>query len=208
MSIQKSAGEVKTGGVKMIPIDSPKFHVWAKKFGYGKIKMLTLHGGPGFTHEYFECFEDFMPQEGVEFYYYDQLGSNYSDQSTDTSLWTIPRFVEEVEQVRTALGLEKFYLYGHSWGGMLGFEYALTYGQPLKGLILSSMTASMAAYNKYAAKLRAELPQDVVAILDKYESKNDFEKPEYQHTMLEKVYSQHLCRINRGPNRGYAHFGI
>ena len=62
--------------------------------------MLTLHGGPGVTHEYFECFEDFLPQAGVEFYYYDQLGSFYSDQPDDTSLWTIDRFREEVEQVR------------------------------------------------------------------------------------------------------------
>jgi proline iminopeptidase len=200
MSIQQSKpGEVKTGGSRLIPIDNGKFHVWTKKIGHGKIKMLTLHGGPGFTHEYFECFEDFLPQEGVEFYYYDQLGSHYSDQPTDTSLWTIPRFVDEVEQVRVALGLDKFYLYGHSWGSMLGIEYALKYGQHLKGLILASMTGSIAAYNKYAAKLRAALPPDVIAILGKYERKNDFENPEYQQTMLEKVYSQHVCRINPWP---------
>src|ERR1700756_127537 len=72
MAVQKT-DEVKTGGVRMIPIDGGKFHVWTKKFGRGKIKILTLHGGPGFTHEYFECFEDFLPQEGIEFYYYDQL---------------------------------------------------------------------------------------------------------------------------------------
>ena len=65
--------EVKTGGSKMIQIDG-KYNVWTKKVGDGKIKVLLLHGGPGFTHDYFECFEDFLSKEGIEFYYYDQLG--------------------------------------------------------------------------------------------------------------------------------------
>src|SRR5437867_248332 len=82
---------IKMGGIKMITVDG-KYQVWTKKVGRGKTKLLLLHGGPGFTHEYFECFEDFLPQAGVEFYYYDQLGSAYSDQPTDSSLWTIDRF--------------------------------------------------------------------------------------------------------------------
>src|SRR5262249_52443767 len=56
------APEVRTGGVRLIPIDGGKYKVWTKRLGAGKIKVLTLHGGPGFTHEYFECFEDFLPQ--------------------------------------------------------------------------------------------------------------------------------------------------
>src|SRR5438105_4419316 len=192
-------GEVKTGGSRLIPIDGGKYKVWTKRVGHGSINLLTLHGGPGFTHEYFECFEDFLPQQGVEFYYYDQLGSHYSDQPTDTTVWNIPRFVEEVEQVRVALDLKKFYLYGQSWGGMLGIEYALKYGQHLKGLVLSNMTASMKAYEKHAAELRRALPAEVVAILDKYEKAGEYENPEYQQTMLERVYSQHLCRLNPWP---------
>src|SRR5499433_1153747 len=152
--------EVKTGGVRLIPIDGGKYKVWTKKIGRGKVKVLTLHGGPGFTHEYFECFEDFLPQRGIEFFYYDQLGSYYSDQPDDSSLWTIDRFREEVEQVRTALGLENFYLFGHSWGGMLGIEYALKYQRHLKGLVISSMTASIASYMKYIGELRRKLPAD------------------------------------------------
>src|ERR1051325_3731770 len=74
--------ELKTGGSRMITIDG-KYRVWTKRVGSGKIKVLTLHGGPGFTHEYLECFEDFLPNEGIEFYYYDQLGCGNSDQSED-----------------------------------------------------------------------------------------------------------------------------
>ena len=146
----------------MITVDG-KYKVWTKKVGAGKIKVLTLHGGPGVTHEYFECFEDFLPQAGVEFYYYDQLGSFYSDQPDDKSLWTIDRFREEVEQVRAALGLENFFLYGQSWGSMLAIEYALKYQKHLKGLVLSSMTASIASYVEYVNKLRAALPPEVLA---------------------------------------------
>src|SRR5204863_6470629 len=70
--------DVKSGGVKMITV-AGKYKVWTKKIGQGKIKVLLLHGGPGFTHDYFECFEDFLPAAGIEFYYYDQLGVGYSD---------------------------------------------------------------------------------------------------------------------------------
>ena len=96
-----TAKSIQTGGVKVIPITTPKgtFNVWTKKIGDGKIKVLLLHGGPGFTHDYFECFESFLPKEGIEFYYYDQLGVGNSDIPADTSLWNLPRYVEEVEQV-------------------------------------------------------------------------------------------------------------
>ena len=95
--------EVESAGVKMIPIQTPlgEFKVWTKRFGNNpKIKILLLHGGPAMTHEYMECFETFFQREGFEFYEYDQLGSYYSDQPQDSSLWTTERFVEEVEQVR------------------------------------------------------------------------------------------------------------
>ncbi len=191
--------EIKTAGIRLIPVDG-KYKVWTKKLGAGKIKVLTLHGGPGITHEYFECFEDFLPQAGIEFYYYDQLGSFYSDQPDDKSLWTIERFREEVEQVRRALGLENFYLYGQSWGSMLGIEYALKYQKHLKGLVLSSMTASIPSYMAYIAKLRAALPAEIQAILAKYEATGEYEAPEYQEAMFRGVYGRHVCRIDPWPD--------
>jgi proline iminopeptidase len=190
---------IKTAGIRLVPVDG-KYKVWTKKLGAGKIKVLTLHGGPGITHEYFECFEDFLPQAGIEFYYYDQLGSHYSDQPDDTSLWTVERFREEVEQVRQALGLENFYLYGQSWGSMLGIEYALKYQKHLKGLVLSSMTASIPSYMAYIAKLRAALPADIQAVLTKYEATGQYEAPEYQEAMYRGVYGRHVCRIDPWPD--------
>jgi proline iminopeptidase len=148
-------GEIKSGGVKMIPVQTTAgtFKVWTKRFGNNpKIKVLLLHGGPAMTHEYLEAFESFFPKEGFEFYEYDQLGSYYSDQPGDSSLWTLERFVEEVEQVRKALNMTKdnFYLLGNSWGGMLAMQYALKYQDNLKGLIVADMMSSCPEYGKYA----------------------------------------------------------
>jgi proline iminopeptidase len=189
----------KCAGIQMIPVAGGKYRVWTKRVGAGKIKLLTLHGGPGATHECLECFEDFLPQAGIEFYYYDQLGSAYSDQPNDPSLWTLERFREEVEEVRDALGLEDFYIWGGSCGGMIGIEYALKYQRHLKGFILSNMTASIASYVEYVKRLRSQLPTAVIAVLDKYEAKGDFENPEYQAAMFEYVYAKHLCRLDPMP---------
>ncbi len=192
---------VRTGGVQMIPIQTPAgtFKVWTKRFGNNpRIKLLLLHGGPGATHEYFECMESFLPQEGIEFIYYDQLGSAYSDQPQDTSLWDTPRFVEEVEQVRIALGLHRdnFYLLGHSWGGILAMEYALKYQQHLKGLIISNMMASAPRYDAYAEEVLAkQLDPAVLAEIRAIEARNDFENPRYMELLLPHFYNKFICRL-------------
>jgi proline iminopeptidase len=139
----------------MIPIQTPKgkFNVWTKRIGNNpKIKVLLLHGGPGATHEYFECFENFLLLEGIEFIYYDQLACGNSDNPKDVSLFNLENYVEEVEQVRKALCLDKsnFFLLGHSWGGILAMQYSLKYQDNLKGLIISNMMASCPEYGKYA----------------------------------------------------------
>src|SRR5712692_2817126 len=194
-----SASEFNTAGIRLIPVDG-KYNVWTKRVGSGRINMLTLHGGPGVTHEYFECFEDFLPQQGIEFYYYDQLGSAYSDQPDDPSLWTVERFREEVEQVRAALGLENFYLYGQSWGGLLAIEYALKYQRHLKGLIISNMAASWASYVDYINELRRKLPPHVIQVLENYEAKGEYEAPEYQEVLLKELYAKHICRLDPWPD--------
>ena len=98
------------GGARRIPVDTPSgpFSVWTKRVGNNPdLKVLLLHGGPGATHEYLEACDSFLPAAGIEYYYYDQLGSGFSDQPDDPSLWELDRFVDEVEQVRQALGLDR-----------------------------------------------------------------------------------------------------
>jgi proline iminopeptidase len=190
---------VKSGGVKMIPIHEGKYRVWTKRIGNNpKIKVLLLHGGPAATHEYFESFDSFFPQEGFEYYYYDQLGSYYSDQPTNESLWKTERFVEEVEEVRKALGLDNsnFYLLGSSWGGILAMEYALKYQQNLKGLIISNMMASAPDYGRYAEEVLAkQMDPNVLTEIRALEAKKDFENPRYMELLIPNYYEQHLCRF-------------
>lgn len=189
-----------TGGIKMIPIKTPvgNFKVWTKTVGNNPtIKVLLLHGGPGLTHECFESFEGYFPNESIEFIYYDQLGSYYSDQPNDNKLWTNERFVEEVEQVRVALGLNKdnFYLLGQSWGGILAMEYALKYQKNLKGLIISNMMASAPEYNKYAQEVLGPKmdPKILKQVLD-IEKNNDFSNPKYSELLFKYYYTEHILR--------------
>jgi proline iminopeptidase len=197
---------VRSAGVRMIPITTPagNFKVWTKRFGNNpRIKILLLHGGPAMTHEYMECFESFFPQEGFEFYEYDQLGSYYSDQPTDSSLWTTARFVEEVEQVRKAIGATKdnFYVLGNSWGGILAMEYALKYQQHLKGLIVANMMASCPEYGRYANEVLAkQFDPAVLAEIKAIEAKGDFANPRYMELLIPHFYKKHLCRLEEWPD--------
>jgi len=193
--------DVLSGGVKMIPVETPMgtFHVWTKRIGNNpRIKVLLLHGGPGMTHEYLEAFDSYFPSAGIEYYYYDQLGSAYSDQPDEPDLWDIPRFVEEVEQVRKALGLDQsnFYLFGHSWGGILAMEYALKYQQHLKGLIISDMMSSIPAYNEYAKNvLLPAMNQKALAEIRRLETAGKYEDPRYMELLMENYYRQHILRM-------------
>ena len=190
-----------SGGVRMIPITTPKgtFRVWTKRVGNNpKIKVLLLHGGPGMTHEYFEAADSYFPGAEVEYYYYDQLGSFYSDQPKDSSLVNLDRYVEEVEQVRQALKLTKdnFYLLGHSWGGILAIEYAMKYQGNLKGLIISDMMASIPAYVDYANKvLMPAMDQKVLAEIKALEAKKDWGNPRYMELLGPSHYEKHMLRM-------------
>ena len=189
------------GGIKMIPIQTPKgeFKVWTKRVGNNpSIKVLLLHGGPGMTHEIYESFDGYFPNEGIEYYYYDQLGSYYSDQPKDLSLWDLDRFVEEVEQVRVALNLDKsnFYLYGQSWGGILGMQYALKYQEHLKGLIISNMVPSIPDYQAYSDNVLApKLDPEVLKEILYYEEKEDYSNERYMELVVNNYYTKHIIRL-------------
>ena len=190
-----------TGGIKMIPISTPKgdFKVWTKRVGNNPtMKLLLLHGGPGGTHEVFDCFDGYLPSEGIEYIYYDQLGSYFSDQPSDNTLWTIERFVDEVEQVRVALGLNKdnFYVLGQSWGGVLAMEYALKHQDKIKGLIISNMMASGPDYTRYVKEvLGPQMDPAVLTEVMDIEANNDFSNPRYMELLMDHFYTEHLLRM-------------
>ena len=205
-----------SGGARMVEIATPKgkFHVWVKRVGNNpKLKLLLLHGGPGATHEYLEAFDSFLPQEGVEYYYYDQLGSGNSDAPNDDDLWTIPRFVSEVDQVRQAIGGNKdnFCLYGQSWGGILAIEYALAHQNQLKCLVISNMMASIPAYNAYADKvLKPQIDPASLKLVEQIEADHKTDDPRYMGVLIPQFYEKHILRRPAaewpdGVNRAFAH---
>jgi proline iminopeptidase len=193
--------DVLSGGARKIPIKTPSgpFNVWVKRIGNNPdVKLLLLHGGPGATHEYFEACDSFLPNAGIEYYYYDQLGSGRSDVPEDPSLWDLPRFVDEVEQVRQVLGLgrENLVLLGHSWGGILAIEYALKYQQHLRGMVVSNMMSSVPAYNDYAEQvLMPQMDQPALAEIKELENSGRTEDPRYMELLLEQHYVHHILRM-------------
>ena len=192
---------IRVAGINWIPVLSGKFKVWTKKMGSGSLKVLLLHGGPGFNHDYFDCFESFLPEAGIEMYYYDQLGCGNSDKPDDSSLWNLERYLEEVEEVRQGLGLTDFVLLGHSWGGMLAIEYALKHQESghLRGLVISNMVASIDSFVACATKWKRTLSDDHLKAVEKIESEGDWENPEYDRIMMEVLYPKMLCRIQPWP---------
>ncbi len=204
-----------SGGARLIPITTPSgdFRVWTKRVGNNpRVKLLLLHGGPGATHDFFEASDSYLPAAGIEYYYYDQLGSGNSDQPDDPSLWDLDRFVDEVEQVRIALGLDRtnFFLLGQSWGGILAVEYALHHQDRLKGLVISNMMSSCRAYNEYAERvLMPAMDQEALAEIKDLEARGDVTNPRYMELLMEHHYLHHVLRmpVAEWPepvNRGFA----
>ena len=195
-----AAKGLKNGGVQMVEINTnnKKFKVWTKRIGNNpKIKLLLLNGGPGMSHEYFECMESFLPSEGIEFIYLDQLGTGFSDNPNDITFWDLNRYVEEVEQVRKSLNLDSsnFYLLGHSWGGILAMQYALKYQKNMKGLIVSNMMASCPKYDEYSKILAKQMPPEVQIQIKDIEANKDFKNPKYMELLMSNFYNQHILRL-------------
>ena len=193
--------DVISGGSRMIPVRTAAgdFRVWTKRIGNNPaLKVLLLHGGPGATSELYEAFDTRFPAAGIEYYHYDQLGSFRSDQPTDASLWDLGRFVDEVEQVRQALGLDQtnFVLLGQSWGGLLAMEYAIHHQQHLKGLVISNMMSSAPLYNAYARDvLMPAMDQDVLAEIKQLEADGNTSEPRYEQLLMAHHYVLHVCRM-------------
>jgi proline iminopeptidase len=205
---------IQSAGIKMISIKTAAgdFRVWTKRFGNNpRVKILLLHGGPAATSEYMECFESFFPKEGFEFYEYDQLGTYRSDKPTDTSLWVLDRYVEEVEQVRQAIGADKnnFIILGNSWGGILGMQYSLKYQDNMKALIVANMMASCPDYGKYAQEVLAkQMDPKVLEEVRAIEAKGEFSNPRYMELLMPNFYAEHICRLKEWPEpvtRSFSH---
>ena len=173
-----------------IPVTGGK--VWYRIFGTGPgLPLLTLHGGPGASSRYLEPLTDLADERPVILY--DQLGGGNSDRPDDPSLWVLERFVEELVQVRAALGLERFHLYGHSWGTMLAVEYALTQPIGVASLILAGPVLSVPMFVRNANLLKLQLPADMQEAIERNEAAGTFDAADYQAANAEWL-RRHLAR--------------
>lgn len=163
----------------------------------GRLPLLTLHGGPGLTHNYLEALADLADERPVIFF--DQLGCGESERPDDIELWTVERAIEEIKCVREALEIDRFHLFGNSWGGWLALSYVLDDPHNgLSGLVLSSCPPDTRRFVDYCWELRAELPRRTAEVLERHEKGGWFRCPEYQAAVFE-FYRRHLCRLDPWP---------
>ncbi len=174
------------------------FQVWYRCVGDGDATpLLLLHGGPGAGHDYLEPLGELADTRRVVFY--DQLGCGKSERPDDVGLWTLERFVREVDEVRAALGLESVHLLGQSWGGWLGIEYMLSQPAGVQRLVLASTSASMPQFAAETRRLREGLPADVQRVLNECEAVGDYQNAEYEEAVM-AFYQKHVCRLPEWPD--------
>jgi proline iminopeptidase len=168
------------------------YQIAYRTFGTGNRTLLGLHGGPGVSSRYLDRLSEVVGGD-LKLVLYDQLGGGDSDRPDDPSLWQIPRFIQEVETVRTALDLGTVTLYGQSWGGMLALAYTLDYPQNVNALVLSNTYASGKHYLLDVSEHRMALGADMHALMLRREFEDDLDAPDYQDAVLE-LNSRHLRR--------------
>ncbi|QOJ16003.1 MAG: proline iminopeptidase-family hydrolase [Planctomycetia bacterium] len=174
--------------------------VWCQVVGADKpgVPLLVLHGGPGVPHDYLLPLNALANQRPVIFY--DQLGCGNSERPTDESLWTIERFVDELDEVRMALKLDRVHILGHSWGTMLAVEYMLQRRPP--GVISLTLAGPALSMQRWAADQRVwmlELPRPIQEAIRSAESAGTFETLEYQDA-VGVFYARHVCRVDPWPD--------
>jgi proline-specific peptidase len=163
------------------------YRIVGDREGPCKIPLLCLHGGPGATHDYFGSLEAFA-STGRRVILYDQLGWGQSDHIQNPAMWKVELYVEELGVICQALGLDHVHILGHSWGGQLAMEYALTQPSGLASLILADTLISASEWANEARRLISELPEDVQQTIIKHEAAGTTDSPEYKEAM--KAFSR------------------
>jgi proline iminopeptidase len=189
--------ERKPDETRTVTIDGG-YTLYCDRFGSGADVLLCLNGGPGLPCDYLREAHSCLADKGYTVVAYDQLGCGRSDRPDDPKLWDIARYVEEVEQVRTALGLGRVHLMGHSWGGWLSIEYALTYPDNVKTLILLNTCGDMPHLQTELNRMREALGPETVAMMQRHEALGSFDHPEYQAAITVLNY-RHVCRLEVWP---------
>ena len=165
--------------------------------GEGERTVLTMHGGPGVPSQYIHSMAD-LASDRVRVVFYDQLGCGASDKPNDPGLWTVDRFVEEAETVRTSLGLGQVDLWGHSWGGMLAQEYAVAHPSALRTVCLASTICSAPFHRQELLRLIEEFPEETAGPLRDAHQGGETDTPRFRDASAE-FWDRHVCRIPSPP---------
>lgn len=165
----------------------------------GRLPLVVAHGGPGCTHDYVDSFKD-LAARGWPVVHYDQLGNGRSThlRGINPDFWTVALFLDELNNLLRHLGIRQYVLLGQSWGGMLAAEHGVRQPEGLRGLVIANSPASMALWREAAAGLRAELPVEVQATLERHEAAGTTDSPEYR-AASEVFYARHVCRVQPMP---------
>lgn len=168
------------------------------RYGAGAETLLCLNGGPGLPCDYLRDSHAHLADDKLSIVAFDQLGTGLSDHPDDPALWTIERYVDEVEAVRRDLDLGRVHLLGHSWGGWLAIEYSLRYQAHLKSLVLANTCADMPHLIGELERLRGALGSETVAMMRRHEAEETWTHPEYQAAITLLNY-RHVCRLGEWP---------
>jgi proline iminopeptidase len=191
-----ATGERKPDAEQRVKVGRHEVQVYS--FGKGDEVLFCLNGGPGLPCDYVRDSHSVMADHGYRVVVHDQLGTGRSDKPKDKSLWTIGRYVEEVETVRKALELGRMHLLGQSWGTWLGFEYLLTYPEGAKTFVCANGTAEIHVHLQDVARQRAALGPETVAMMAKHEAEGTTDHPAYQGAINILNY-RHVCRLDEWP---------
>ena len=188
--------EIEPDETREVEVDGHKVVTYS--FGEGDDVVFCLNGGPGLPCDYLRDSHACLKDHGYKVVAFDQLGTGASDRPTDPALWTITRYAEEVETVRRALDLGKVHLVGQSWGGWLGIEYALTYPEALRTLVLENTAADIPHLVGELERLRSALGSETVAMMQRHEAEGTLDHPEYE-AAITLLNHRHVCRLAEWP---------
>jgi proline iminopeptidase len=173
-----------------IPV--PGGSVWFKRVGGGTgLPLLAVHGGPGLPHNYISSLERLADEREVIFW--DQLGCGNSDRPSNVELWTMERSVAEMDAVIGALGLNRFHIFGNSWGGMLAQQYVLDVTSEAASLTISNSIASIPRFSDMVDRLKTQLDPATQSAIDRHEAAGTTYSAEYQ-AAIRTWNETYLCR--------------
>lgn len=160
--------------------------------------LLLLNGGPGLPCDYLLTPHLALVQHGWTLHSYDQLGCGNSDKPEDPALWTLARYVDELEEVVRHMGLTRYSLMGHSWGTWLGSEFALRNQASIAKYVIADGDCDTPHLVGQLERLRAALGAETLAMMKRHEAAGTLDHPEYQAAVTILNY-RHVCRLSAWP---------